>query len=887
MKKTPHIQPHGRSFVFYVDILIIFGVGASFAAPTQPRQDIRFSNSWKFFRGEALGAQQPAFVDDAWEMVCLPHTARLESAKSHSDYDYYKGICWYRKSFTPDAGFKGKKVFLEFEAAMQSTDVYLNGTKIFSYLGGYNPFVIDITNSLKFDSANVIAARLDNMVNTDVSPGNSAPDFYYYGGLYRYVNLHVTDKMHITDPLLANKVAGGGVFVTYPSVSAASATVQVKTDVANEYSDARNGKLVTTILDRNGSTVVQNAQATFTLAAGKDTTLTQNLIVSNPRQWHPNTPNLYFVRSQVFDAERIADEMRTTIGIRTISFSRSGGCQINGTRLISRGANRHQDYGFVGNAVPVSGQYRDALRLKEGGFNFVRLSHYLQHRSFLDACDKLGITVQASLVGWQYNGFSNSTFVNNSIRDLRTMIRYYRNHPCIIMWESVHNESKPPASFAEAAQSAAHAEYPGAQMFTCGQESNNIMDIYQAAVQQGGRDYAGSKPAAISEYGHWEEGGFTSTSNKTRADGEKGLLDQAENHVWGMNENHKLSWLSVDAVWVYNDYFGMAQYDKSLCSGGVVDMFRIPKFSYYCYQSQRDPKIVMPGVKSGPSVFIASYWTASSNVAVRVFSNCEKVSLYLNNTLVASRSPDITYGNIEHSTFTFSIPSFQAGTLRADGLIGGNAVVTQTVNTPATAAKVAVAIDTAGLDLEADGADFAIVYASIVDDNGTVMPAAANAITFSVAGPGKILSGDGNPIAAVGGMAAVYVQTKYNEPGVITVSANATGLAQGGATVRSVPVSNILTQAYAPRMSSAVSRKLEVLKQGTALSVVIPPDVPGIALKPRFCLYNLQGRLMRSFDLAIAGKTLIDLNDLGLGNYYGKLTCGNKEYSARIVTIKP
>ncbi len=892
------VHAFGRRFLRITRVSRLFLAVITVAvalAQTTARQDVPFSALWKFYRGEATGTPpQPSFSDDSWETVCLPHTVRLESALRHTSYDYYKGVCWYRKAFVPDNSFKGKKVFIEFEAAMQSTDVYFNGTKLGSYLGGYNPFIFDISDVLKFDSANVFAVRLDNRVNTDVSPGNASPDFFYYGGLYRYVNLHVTDKLHITDPVFANKVAGGGIFVTYASVGAASATVQVKTHLLNEYTDSRTGKLVTALIDSNGTTELKTAEKEITVAAGKDTTLTQSFVVTAPRLWNPDSPNLYFVRSKVFDGGRLADQVTTTIGIRTISFSRSGGCSINGKRLLSRGANRHQDYGAIGNAVPVSGQYRDALRLKEGGFNFVRLSHYLQHQSFLDACDKLGITVQASLTGWQYNGFSNSKFVNNSIRDLRTMIRYYRNHPCIIMWESVHNESKPPQSFAGAAQDAAHEEFPDSQMFTCGQEANNVMDVYQAAVQQQGRTYSTGKPAAISEYGHWEEGGFTSTSNRTRADGEKGLLEQAENHVWGMNENHKLSWLSVDAVWVYNDYFGMSSYDKSLCSGGVVDVFRIPKFSYYCYQSQRDPAVILPGVNSGPMVFIASYWTASSNLSVWVFSNCPKVSLYLNNTLVATRSPDNTYGSIEHSTFTFSIPSFEAGTLRADGLIEGNAAASHTVKTPGSAAKVAVAIDTAGLDLLADGADLAIVYASIVDIAGTVMPAATNSITFDVSGPGKIISGDGNPLAAVGGIAAAYVQSKYNEPGVITVTASAGSLTQGSATVRSIRPPIGPTKLFQPKIAVVKNNTMmpEMSQRGSTLSIIVPRDASdasgasGASVKARLNIYNLQGRLVKSVALAAGGKALIGVNGFAQGIYYGKLTCAGKDCFTKIFTVR-
>jgi hypothetical protein len=866
-----------RPLAAAITILIVLS-GALFAQ-TNPRQKVHFSDSWKFYRGDASGADQVSFSDNAWETVCLPHTVKLESAKSHAAYEYYHGYCWYRKSFTPNTSWQGKKAFLEFEAGMQTSDVWVNGVKKTTFYGGYSPFTVDITGDLKFNQTNVVAVRLNNNASTNVPPGNAEPDFYYYGGLYRYVNLHITDPLHITDAVYANKVAGGGVFATYSEVSAASAKIQVKTHILNENADSRACALRTALCSTDGQEVSgANASAAATIPASKDTTFMQTITVASPLLWSPASPNLYIVKSQLSDGTRLADEVSTTIGIRRIAFTRANGLQINGTRLKSKGVNRHQDYGCIGNAVPVSGHYRDAQRMKEAGINFVRLSHYIQHPSFLDACDKYGITVQACMPGWQYQGFSNTTWVANSIRDLRTLIRYYRNHPCVVMWESVHNESAPPASFATQCQTAAHEEFPGDQMFTCGQETNNIMDIYQAAVQQGGRTYSTTKPQAISEYGHWEFGGFTGTSNQPRSAGEAGLLTLAGNQASAMSQDHALSWLAVDGVWVWNDYFGFGQYTGSLCSGGAVDMFRIPKFGYYFYQSQRDPNLNVPGLNSGPMVFIASYWTAQSALSVRVYSNCQQVSLYLNNTLVATKSPD-ALANIEHPPFTFTVSSFASGTLRADGLINGAVKTTHEVKTPGAAAAVKIAMDTANMSPVADGADLALVYASIVDASGTVVPGATNAVTFSVSGPGAIISGDGNPVTAVAGIAAAYVQTKYNNPGLITVTGAVSGLNSGSATIRSIPVPedpNAAAKPPLPNVSANSRHSPAITLHGRVLSIN-----PGLGATATILFHDALGRLALVKQLESIRP--IDLSGLSPGLYHASVKTGNGVWNGQVL----
>ncbi len=874
-------------------LCLIALVVAGSHAQTFPRKDLRFCDNWRFYRGDVSGAEQVSFIVPAsWDTACLPHTARVESAKTHTNWDYYKGYYWYRKSFTPDTSFRGKKIFLEIEAGMQTTQVWVNGVSKITFGGGYSPFTIDITNDIVFNQTNVIAMRLNNAADPNVPPGAEQRDFYYYGGLYRYVNLHITDSLHITDAVYANTPAGGGVFVTYPTATASSATVQVKTNVINEFTAAHTCVLTTSIIDSNGS-VVQTLQATQSIAAGANYTFTQSFTVSNPRLWSPGAPNLYKVRSQVYDNARAADQVMTTIGIRRIAFSRANGLQINGTRLVAKGVNRHQDYGAIGCAVPVSGHYRDALRLKEAGINFVRLSHYIQHPAFLDACDKLGITVQACMPGWQVQTYTNTTWVNNAVRDLRTLIRYYRNHPCVVMWESVHNESAPPASFSNVTQAAAHEEFPGDQMYTCGQEGGDIMDIYQAAVQQGGRTARGSgKPQAISEYGHWEWGGFTyggTSSNQPRELGEAGMLTLASNQASAMSQDHALSWFSVDAVWVYNETFGFTQYHNSLCGGGIVDNFRIPKFGYYFFQSQRDTAILrIPGtvVNCGPMVYIASFWTASSATSVRVYSNCTQVSLYLNGALVATRSPD-TYANIEHPPFTFTISSFASGTLRADGLIGGVVRASHTVRTPLTASRVAVTLDTANTPLLADGADLAIAYGSIVDANGTVMPTATDNVTFTVSGPGRIISGDGNPVSAVAGIADVYIQGRFGNPGLITVTASSGNLTPGSATVQSVPVSNDISGLYKPGRAVVGPERVRMVQRGSVLYLFVPRDEAGYAGKAQFRLYNIQGRMLRAWTIGAGKNTSVPVSDYARGIYYGSLTVSGRDYGMKVMAIRP
>ncbi|MBN1306568.1 MAG: hypothetical protein JXA18_01525, partial [Chitinispirillaceae bacterium] len=292
---------------------------------------VRFHDNWKYYNGDRSGAEAPSYNDDSWETVHLPHSMTLVSPGGSCP----TGYCWYRKSF-PATAYQGKIVIIEFQGGMQTVAVYLNGTLVTTHLGGYDPFAIDITDKLQLGGSNVIAVRLNNSPSTGFPPGKSTPDFRYWGGLYRDVYLYLLDSLHITHPLAANVAGGGGVFVTYPSVNASSATVQIQTHVANQCRSAQSCVVATAVLDASGTAAASNSTSPKEIAAGASSTFKQSLTVANPNLWGPDSPYLYTVRSQVFGSggSELTDSCTTTIGIRTISFSKTKGFRINGKRMI-------------------------------------------------------------------------------------------------------------------------------------------------------------------------------------------------------------------------------------------------------------------------------------------------------------------------------------------------------------------------------------------------------------------------------------------------------------------------------------------------------------------------------------------------------------------------
>ena len=748
--------------------------------PNDLRTNIKFNSDWRYYRGAIAGdsASALSYNDTGWKSVHVPHNFKntpLDVAPWVLDKE---DINWYRKYFRIPAEYSGKKVFIEFEGVDNKAWVWINGTAVSSHQGtvhkgAFLPFTMDVTNYVNFGSTvNVLAVKADNYYDANI------PEFGRdsYGGIWRNVKMHITDKLHVTDAVDANVVAGGGVFVSYSNVSSSSATVKVKTHVENEYALSKTCSVKTIILDANDAVVTSNTSSSQAIGASSAYTFTQNLTVSNPCLWHPDNPYLYTVITEVYDSNTHVDSYSTPVGIRKVAFHPDNGFSINGGHLMWIGVNRTQTYPWMATAMSDFQQKLDARRMKDAGWHLVRTAHCPASDSFMEACDELGLMVEDSIPGFHY--YAAGAFEQNSYRDMRELIRRDRNHASSILWELQINEGEYTATYAQNAVAIGHAEIPQDPCYVCGWlwDYNEVFDVFLCAAQHGARDYVFVSPLVISEHGHWDYGGSNSTSDASRADGEAAMLQQAWNHQESHHLNRALSYLCGDNVWAFGD--------RGL-SSGITDVFRLPKFSYYFWQSQRDPNLNLAGSDSGPMVHIANYWTASSPTTVKVFSNCDQVKLYKNSVLQATQSPDTNYptANLLQPPFTFSGIAWASGELKAEGLIGGVVKATHIVNTPGSASALDVDIDTMGYNVTANGEDMVFVYVTVVDSNGHIIPNATNAVTLTLIGPATVVS---SAVAnAEAGIATFLIRT-MPEAGTITASAAASGLTGGSDSITTV-----------------------------------------------------------------------------------------------------
>lgn len=780
-----------------------FSTAGFFRLDNSGREVYSMNPAWRFHKGAMEGAETKEFNDKDWTVVSLPDGIEYLPTEASGCINY-QGEVWYRKHFTPDAALKGKKLFLHFEAIMGKSKVFVNGKLLTEHFGGYLPVIADVTDVLDWNGDNVIAVWADNSDDPSYPPGKAQDvlDYTYFGGIYRDCWLIAHNNVFITDPNYENEVAGGGLFVAFGKVSDALAEVQLKIHVRNATKNPFSGRVEYMLLQPDGTEVARLSDK-IQVKAGRATTVSDRMPVKQPMLWTPSTPTLYNLLVRVLDKEgNVIDGYRRRIGIRSIEFKGKDGFYLNGRPygkpLI--GANRHQDFAVVGNAVANSIHWRDAKKLKDVGMEIIRNAHCPQDPAFMDACDELGLFVIVNTPGWQFWNDAPE-FAQRVYSDIRNVVRRDRNHPSVWLWEPILNETWYPADFAKNTRDIVDAEYPypycysGSDSEARGHENFPVYFAHPANMQDASKEIDPTKTYFTREWGDnvddWSS--HNSPSRVARNWGEQPMRVQAQHYacpyypVTSYDVLYKQSPQHVGGC-LWHSFDHQRGYHPDPFYGGLMDVFRQPKYSYYMFMAQRPAVKNDRNAGSGPMVYIAHEMTPFSGKDVTVYSNCDEVRLTFNKggkTYTYKKdknrpgmpSPVITFLDV----YDFMVDKAFSRTqkqddvyLLAEGLIDGKVVATHKVVPARRPEKILLWMDNEGTDLKADGSDFVTVVAAVADKNGNIKRLNNYNIRFSIEGEGRLLGGPGvlaNPVPVKWGTAPVLVQSTL-KPGKIRITAS-------------------------------------------------------------------------------------------------------------------
>jgi beta-galactosidase len=725
------------------------------------QRTILFDDNWKFHRGDTTNAEQTNFNDDSWRKVDLPHDWSIEDltgTNSPFNPDAINGVSvgfttggigWYRKTFALPLNKKNKKVIIQFDGVYMNADVWLNGEHLGNHPYGYTSFYYDITNKIKWNEKNILAVQVKNVGATS--------RWYAGSGINRHVWLVETEPVHI---------AQWGTIITTPEVSAASATINIKTNVQHEGNASSNITLINKILNTKGAEVARTTSKQ-NIATNSQYEFNDDAKVGTPVLWSTENANLYKLVTEVYVDGKLSDQVETKFGIRKTSFDVTNGFILNGKPMKLKGACFHIDNGPLGARSFDRAEIRRVELLKASGFNAIRCSHNPPPTSFLDACDSIGMLVINEAFDFWNEGKNDSDyhvyFANWWKRDLSAMVNRDRNHPSIIMW-SIGNEIKGMNKPEVADTAKLLADYvrllDSTRPVTAAvNDLNDNKDPFFSALDICGYNYGVEK--YVSDHARKPQRIMFAT--------ESYALTQFD--YWMAVIDHP--WVIGDFIWTGFDYIGEASigwrgypqeknfYPWNLAYCGDIDIcgWKRPQSFYrdVLWKENQLSVFVKPPQPSFPTNSKKENWSIwnwddvvadwnwkgyeDSTLEVNVYSSCNEVELFLNNRSLGKKTTDRSTKFMA----VYNVP-YAAGELKAIGYTNGKKVKKSVLKTAGAPTHIKLSVDRNVI--KADGEDLSYATVELLDANGIKNPKAENLIHFEIEGEGTIAGvGNANPVS--------------------------------------------------------------------------------------------------------------------------------------------
>ena len=825
--------------------MITICISDALMAQESPRTRESFNQGWKFVKyfnaanesvtsdQEPENLQLPSVNDLNWRSVDLPHDWAIEgpfsdTLENNTGLLPWKGIGWYRKHFNINDNDKGKRIYVDFDGAMANAKIWLNGQLVGEWPYGYTSFRLDLTPYILTGKENIIAVRLDTK--------NWDSRWYPGAGLYRNVWLVKTSQLHI---------ANNGVFCTTPEIRKERGMLSVLAEVESHLNESKPVTIKAIVYKLNdkfepvAEPVAESVVVAALIPALSTHEFRLDIPVKSPVLWDIKNPQLYRVAVLVMQGTDVTDRYETNFGFRTLDFTARNGFLLNGERVEIRGVCNHHDLGALGAAFNTRAAERQLEILKEMGCNAIRTSHNPPAPELVDLCDKMGFLIMVEAfdtwrIGKKPKDY-NLIFNAWHFEDLKSMVRRDRNHPSVFMW-SIGNEvpdqgnpylsralnsivksednTRPVTAGCNGPNSGTNGFQKTLDLFGINYNLSNYQRFFELKDNDNLPFYSSESASTVSSRGEYffpvvqgdlynnlpGKGIFQITSYDVAYPAWATTPDQQ----WKMLDKYPAT--MGEFVWTGFDYIGEpTPYDGDLtglkpnswgykqvvkmldkqgvteCPSrssyfGIMDLAGFKKDRFYLYQSRWRSEL--------PMAHILPHWNWPERkgqvTPVHVYTSGDEAELFLNGKSLGKKKK----GEFEYR-LRWDDVVYQPGELKVIAYKNGTKWAEDVVRTTEKASMLSMNADRPAV--HADGTDLIFITLRIEDKNKLLVPGSNNQITFSIAGPGKIVATDNGDAAshelfqakskkAFNGMCLVIVAAEKGATGSFTVNAESKGL---------------------------------------------------------------------------------------------------------------
>jgi len=319
---------------------------------------------------------------------------------------FYRGSVWLYKKFE----YLPKEdvlAHLYIEGSNFTTKVFINGSIVGEFKGGYVPFNFNISKFLK-EGENILLVQTDNTLDKSSVPTQKT-DWWPWGGIVGDVYIVETPKQFIRNAYLQ---------LNPDNFSQALLQVQM------------NEKLL------GHKVTLEIPELQF-----KDEFKTNSLgrivetIKITPQLWSPSNPKLYEVIIASED-EKISDE----IGFRSIK-TQGQKIYLNNSEIQFKGIAMHSEpIGIPGPAFSKQHFQELLATAKDLNINFVRAAHYPYTRHLAKVADQMGLMLWEEVPVYWNIDWDNSETLNIAKNQITRLVQRDHNRASVVVW-SVANET--------------------------------------------------------------------------------------------------------------------------------------------------------------------------------------------------------------------------------------------------------------------------------------------------------------------------------------------------------------------------------------------------------------------------------------------------------------
>lgn len=778
-------------------------------------RDIPFNEGWRFRRGEGSGLEAPTLDDAGWRAIDLPHDWSVEDIPgTSSPFDKSAigegqtgftvgGEGWYRKHFRLDGIATDARVEIAFDGVYELTDVWLNGAHVGGSIAGYTPFALDLTSHLNRTGNNVLAVRVRNQ-------GQNSR-WYAGSGIYREVRLDVLPA--------GARIARWGVGAWTRRIAGGAAEVEVTSQITDADPQAR---LLTRFRDAAGRIVAE-------AMAPCHAEVRQVLSIRGARLWSPTDPYLYSLETELWRSDALIDRTIQRFGLRIITFDPQRGMAINGVPTKLRGGCVHHDNGMLGARAFSEADERRIRLLQARGFNAIRSSHNTVSRSLRETCDRLGmLLIDEAFDMWHFpkNADDFSTRFQEHWQDVvKAMVLASRNSPSVIMW-SIGNEiprrTTPEGIKWSWALANTVRQLDPTRPVTAGihgtlgptliasegtarpGRAGKVDNASVVFLDVPGYNYR-LEEIEVEHEKHPERVVYASESFARDVVDHKHLMDRAP-------------YFAGEFLWTAMDYIGEAAVGRNEPIKPGTSPYALQTWPYTVSNCgdldltglQKAPSLARDVVwglsplemlvhrplSDGTVEYVTNWgwpdelasWTwpgyESQLLPIRIFTAGDRVEVFLNGALVASKATEKMQAKVE-------VP-YAPGQLEVVTYRGARIIARKRLRTTGPAARLRLTPER--LQLAANRQGLAFVRIAVLDAAGTILPDEARDLQVAVSGPAELIAlGSGDPkwtgslqsptTRTFRGQALAILRST-GKPGPVRVTAQTDGIPTASAAVR-------------------------------------------------------------------------------------------------------